>query len=202
MEGTIERELRDPEAMALALLAAAASYFMVHAWEMALIALAGTLTVRVMAGIVLHGTHPPPARETYPDLTPDETAVAWYVYRGRGDPAIARRTGLSLKEVRQAVRRMMRAWQITTREELARHVADLIGEEPPDRAPAKKGREWMGEFGVALGIVAVGLGLLAVSPDTAVLGGVRDWLGLSLMAIGVVFAVVTSATYLWEKRHQ
>jgi len=198
VETSVARELRDREALGLAAFAGAVSLWIVGDWRLALMAVVGTLAVRVMAGVVLHGTHPP-VLDQFPGLTTEDTRVAWYVYRGRGDPAIARRTGQSLTSVRQSVRRIMKTWQVTTREGIADHVAQIVGDVPPDRPDAKTSREWMTESAWAFGLIAVGIGTLALSPDTAVLGGVRTWLGLCLAATGVIFTVVSTTTYLWEK---
>ncbi|HZQ49440.1 MAG TPA: hypothetical protein VFB69_03945 [Candidatus Dormibacteraeota bacterium] len=200
MEEAIARELLDREAWALALFAAVASALIVHDWQVALIGFVGTLTVRCIAGVVLHGTHPPP-RTPFPDLSRLETEVAWYVYRGRGDPAIARRTAVHVDTVDDCIREIKRKWHVKDRAAIARHVADILGEEPVHAGSRKRSREWLGESGWGIGVMAVGVGILAVSPDTAVLGGVRTWLGLGLMAVGLMFVAISTITYLWEKWH-
>ncbi len=192
MDQSVVRELQDREAWALAVFAAAVSAVIVRNVEIAVIAFVGTLGVRCLVGVVLHGTHPPTLYR-FPDLSREDTSVAWYVYRGRGDPAIARRTGLALRGVRESVRRVMKIW-LTRREQIADHVADILGEAPVHLAPRKRSREWLGETGWGIGVTAVGIGILALSPDTAVLGGMRTWLGLGLAAGGVIFVAVSTIT--------
>jgi DNA-binding CsgD family transcriptional regulator len=173
------------------------TYFVGRDWRLCAIAALGVLAVRVAAGVVLHGTHPP-ARQRFPGLTQAETQVAWYVFRGRGDPAIARRTGFSLRRVGAAEESILRKWSVRSREEIATHVAQILREPQPHRPDKKQRREWMGEFTTGLAIVGVGVAMLALPSDTVLVGGVRDWLGVALCAAGLVFVLVSTVTYLWE----
>ena len=197
-EASLLRELRDREALALASGAGLVTFLMAGDWRLSAIAAGGVILVRIAAGLALHGTHPPP-RKNYPGLSTRESAVAWYVYRGRGDPAIARRTDLTLRQVRESVASIKRKWEVSTREEVASHVAEIEGDLPSPRPPRKQGREWMVEFALALAVIGIGVTVLAAASDAPVIGGIRDPLGLGLLAAGIVFAAVSTVTYLWEK---
>lgn len=195
------REVWDLEAFGLAVFAAVAAYLVDRDALLAAIAAIGVMAVRGMAGVMLHGTHPPPTQR-FPGLTESETLVAWYVFRGRGNPAIARRTGWPLSRVARYEARIKQTWKVATREEVVAHVSQILSEPSPHKPESTRPREWMAEFATGLAIIGVGLAILAVPPETVILGGIRDWLGLSLSAAGVVFLLVSTLTYLLENRHR
>jgi DNA-binding CsgD family transcriptional regulator len=199
----ISRELADRDAVALALLTAVAAYAIAFEWAdwpLAVIAGVGVIVVRIGAGILLHGTHSIP-NDALPGLTDKESDVARYVHRGLGDPAIARRLGISLKRVGGRVNRIQAKWRVSTRSEIAEHVAQILGEPPQRPAPEKQRWEWIAEVGTGVAIMALGLGSLTLSVDTPLLGGLKDWLGLSLLIGGLIFSVVSTSTYVWERMH-
>jgi DNA-binding CsgD family transcriptional regulator len=197
----VSRELADLDAAALAVMAAVAAYAVAHEWgdwRVALAAGIGVIAVRVGAGIVLHGTHGIPD-DPLPGLTEKESAVARYVHRGLGDPAIARRLGISLKRVDGRVNRIQAKWRVSTRREIAEHVAQILGEPPQHSMPAKQRWEWIAELGTGIAIMALGLGSLTLSVDTPLLGSSKDWLGLCLLIGGLVFCGLSTVTYFWER---
>jgi DNA-binding CsgD family transcriptional regulator len=197
----LARELEDREAALLALLAAAATYFVARDWRVMLIAAVGTLVVRVGAGLLLHGTRNIPD-DPLPGLTDKESAVARLIHRGYGDPAIAVRLGISLRRAEGRVQRIQDKWHVSTRSEIAKHVAEILGE-PPVPPPTRFKQRWelIAEVGTGVAVMALGVGVLTLPPGTPVIGDWRDWIGLSLLAAGLVFAVVSIAAYVSEHRH-
>jgi DNA-binding CsgD family transcriptional regulator len=197
----LTRELWDREAAALAVVTAAVAYFVAHdwgGWQVAVAAGVGVIAVRFGAGLLLHGTRRLPD-EPLPGLTENESAVARYIHRGLGDPAIARRLGISLKRVEGRVNRIMAKWRVSTRKEIAEHVAQILGEPAERPAPAKQRWEWIAEIGTGIALMALGLGCFALAVDTPILGGSKDWLGLILLIGGLVFCVLSTVTYFWER---
>lgn len=199
MEASAVRELRDWEAWILAAFAAVALFAPTHNAGTALLAASGVILIRVVAGATLHGTHPPPDSE-FPGLTHDETLIAWHVFRGRSDPAISRRTALSLAKVRELETRIKHRWNVSSREEIAECVAQLL--ETPPRAPGSLPpvRTLLLDLIAALGVVALGVAVIAVPEETPLIGDIRDPLGLVLIAAGVVIAIVFVVTYLLDRR--
>ena len=197
----LTRELQDREAVILALVAAGGAYAVAQAWgewPVAVAASVGVIAVRIGAGIVLHGTHRLPD-DPLPGLTEKESDVARYVHRGLGDPAIARRLGISLKRVDGRVNRIQAKWRVSTRKEIAEHVAQILGEPPERPVPAKQRWEWIAELGTGIAIMALGLGSLTLSVDTPLIGPSKDWLGLSFLIGGLVFCALSTVTYFWER---
>jgi hypothetical protein len=90
---------------------------------------------------------------------------------------------------------------VSTRKEVAAHVAQIIGEPPERLTPAKQRWEWIAELGTGVAIMALGLGSLSLPVDTPLLGSSKDWLGLSLLIGGLVFCALSTATYFWEHTH-
>jgi len=199
----ISREFPDRETVALALFAAVAAYAVAFEWAdwpLAVIAGLGVIVVRIGAGVLLHGTQRIPD-DPLPGLTEKESAVARYVHRGLGDPAIARRLGISLKRVDGRVKRVQAKWRVSTRSEVAEHVAQILGEPPERPAPAKQRWEWIAEVGTGIAIMALGLGSLTLSVETPLIGSMKDWLGLCLLLGGLIFSAVSTSTYVWERTH-
>jgi DNA-binding CsgD family transcriptional regulator len=197
----ISRELADRDAALLALVAAVAAYAVAHEWgdwRVAITAGVGVVALRIGAGILLHGTHRLPD-DPLPGLTEKESDVARYVHRGLGDPAIARRLGISLKRVDGRVNRIQAKWRVSTRKEIAEHVAQVLGEPPEHPVPGKQRWEWIAELGTGIAIMALGLGSLTLSVDTPLVGSSKDWLGLSLLIGGLVFCALSTVTYFWER---
>ncbi len=194
-------EISDAEAVLLALVAAAAAYLVARDWRVMLIASVGALAVRVGAGLLLHGTRKIP-RQPLPGLNDKESSVARLIHSGYGDPAIAMRLGISLSRVEGRVRRIQDKWHVSTRKEIAQHVAEILGE-PPEHPTTRFKQRWelIGEVGTGVAVMALGVGVLTLPPDTPVIGDWRDWIGLSLLAAGLLFSVVSMAMYVSEQRH-
>jgi DNA-binding CsgD family transcriptional regulator len=194
-------DLQDAEAGALALVGAAAAYAVDRDWRVALTAALGVLVVRFGAGVLLHGTHKIPM-VPLPDLTQNESSVANLVHAGYGDPAIAARLGVSLSRVEARIQRIQLKWRISTRAEIAKHVAQIRGD-PPElpRTRLKQRWEFVAEIGTGVAVMALGLGVLTLPPDTPLIGEWRDWIGLSLLIGGLLFITVSIAIYLWERGH-
>lgn len=193
------RELQDREAALLALLGAGAAYAVAHDWRVVVTATLGVVAVRVGAGVLLHGTRRVPDGPL-PGLTDKESSVARLVHAGFGDPAIAMRLGISLNRVEARIRRIHAKWRVSTRGEVVQHVAEVLGE-PPQHPSTRIKQRWelVAEVGTGVAVMGLGLGLLALPPDTPVIGDWRDWFGLSLMVGGLVFSVISVAIYTWER---
>jgi hypothetical protein len=128
--------------------------------------------------------------------------VARLVHAGFGDPAIAVRVGISLKGVELRIGRIQAKWRVSTRLEVAQHVAEISGEPPGHPATRIKQRwELVAEVGNGVAVMALGLGLLALPPDTPLIGDWRDWFGLTLMVGGLMFSVISVVIYEWEHTH-
>jgi DNA-binding CsgD family transcriptional regulator len=195
-------EIQDPEAALLALAAAGAAYFVARDWRVMLIAGIGTLAVRVGAGLLLHGTREIPD-DPLPGLTDKESAVARLIHAGYGDPAIAVRLGISLKRIEGRVQRIQDKWHVSTRKEIAQHLAEILGE-PPEHPTTRFKQRWelIAEVGTGVAVMALGLGILTLPPETPLIGDWRGWIGLSLLAAGLLFSVVSTAMYVSEQMHR
>jgi DNA-binding CsgD family transcriptional regulator len=191
--------LQDADAAALALVGAAAAYAVDRDWRVALTAGLGVLVVRIGAGVLLHGTRKIPVGPL-PELTENESSVASLIHAGYGDPAIAARLGIPLRRIEGRIQRIQAKWRISTRTEIAQHVAQIRGE-PPElpRNRFKQRWELVAEIGTGVAVMALGLGVLTLPPDTPVIGGWRDWIGLSLLFGGLLFSTVSVALYFWER---
>lgn len=194
-------DLRDPEAALLALVGAVAAYAVALDWRVALTAGFGVLVVRVGAGVLLHGTRKI-ADGPLPDLTENESDVASLIHAGYGDPAIAARLGISLKRVEGRILRIQAKWRVSTRREIAQHVAQIRGE-PPEHPISRFKQRWemIAEIGTGIAVMALGVGILTLPPDTPVIGSWRAWIGLSLLIVGLLFSAVSIAMYSWERAH-
>jgi DNA-binding CsgD family transcriptional regulator len=194
-------EVRDREAVLLAVVGAVAAFAVARDWRVVLTAAVGVLAVKAGAGRLLHGAQRIPD-EPLPGLTAHDSAVARLIHAGYGDPAIAMRLGIALTRVERRIQRIYAIWHVSTRSEIARHVAQVIGEplEPP--IPRRKQRwELIAEVGTGVAVMALGLGILTMPPDTPLIGSWRDWIGLTGLTSGLLFAVVSIAMYLWEHGH-
>jgi DNA-binding CsgD family transcriptional regulator len=193
-------DLQDAEAALLALVGATAAYAVALDWKVALTAGFGVLVVRLGAGVLLHGTRKIPDTPL-PGLTDKESAVANLIHAGLGDPAIAARLGVSLKRIEGRILRIQDKWHVSTRTEIAQHVAQIRGEPPAHQNSRFKQRwELIAEIGTGVAVMALGLGILTLPPDTPLVGSWRDWIGLSLLIGGFLFTAVSIAMYSWERR--
>jgi DNA-binding CsgD family transcriptional regulator len=189
--------------LVLALVAATAAIAVTNDlsnWPVAILAGVGVIAIKLASALVLQGSRGIPD-DPLPGLTEKESAVARYLHRGLGDPAIATRLGISLKRVEGRVHRIQAKWRVTSRREIAGQVAQILGEPPERPAPAKQRWEWIAELGTGIAIMALGLGSLALPVDTPILGNLKDWLGLSLVIAGLIFCGLSTATYFWERSH-
>jgi DNA-binding CsgD family transcriptional regulator len=191
-------DLQDAEAALLALVGAAAAYAVVLDWRVALTAGFGVLVVRIGAGVLLHGTRKIPDGPL-PDLTDKESAVANLIYADLGDPAIAARLGIPLKRIEARILHIQAKWRVSTRGEIAQHVAQIRGE-PPEHPRSRFKQRWelIAEIGTGVAVMALGLGILTLPPETPLVGSWRDWIGLSLLIVGLLFSTVSIAMYSWE----
>jgi len=55
------------------------------------------------------------------------------------------------------------------------------------------------EIGTGVAVMALGLGILTLPPETPLVGGWRDWIGLCLLIGGLLFSTVSIAMYSWER---
>jgi DNA-binding CsgD family transcriptional regulator len=192
-------EVQDREAVLLALVGAAAAYAVARDGRLVLTVALGVLVVRAGAGLLLHGTHKIPFG-SLPDLTDNESAVATFIYAGYGDPAIAARLGITVKRVEGRSQRIQAKWRVSTRSEIAHHVAQIRGEPPPERpTPLKQRWELVAEVGTGVAVMALGVAILAVPPDTPLIGDWRDWFGLSVLVAGLLFSAVSLVMFFWER---
>ncbi|MEA2643104.1 MAG: Bacterial regulatory protein luxR family [Chloroflexota bacterium] len=192
-------DVRDAEAALLALLGAAAAYAVALDWRVAITAGFGVLVVRVGAAVLLHGTRKIPDGPL-PGLTDKESAVASLIHAGLFDPAIAARLGIPLRRIEGRILRIYAKWHISTRDEIAEHVAQIRGE-PPERQKSKLKQRWelIAEVGTGVAVMALGLGFVALPPDTPLIGEWREWIGLCLLIGGLLFSAVSIANYSWER---
>lgn len=194
-------ELQDAEAALLALVGAGAAYAVAHDWRVALTAGIGVLVVRIGAGMLLHGIRKIP-QGPLPDLTDKESSVASLIHAGYGNPAIAARLGIPLRRIEGRIQRIQTKWRVSTRQEIAQHVAQIRGE-PPEHPTTRFKQRWelIAEVGTGVAVVALGLGMLTLPPDTPLIGGWREWFGLSLVIGGFLYSAVSIAMYSWERGH-
>jgi DNA-binding CsgD family transcriptional regulator len=192
-------DLQDADAAVLALVGAAAAYAVARDWRVALTAGLGVLVVRIGAGVLLHGTRKIP-EGPLPELTEKESSVASLIHAGYGDPAIAARLGIPLRRIEGRIQRIQTKWRVSTRSEIAQHVAQIRGE-PPElpRTRVKQRWELVAEIGTGVAVMALGLGILTLPPETPLVGGWRDWIGLCLLIGGLLFSTVSIAMYSWER---
>lgn len=193
-------ELQNAEAALLAVVGSGAAYAVVNDWRVALTAGLGVIVVRIGAGVMLHGTRKIPDGPL-PDLTDKESSVASLIHAGYGDPAIAARLGISLRRIEGRIQRIQTKWRVATRREIAQHVGQIRGE-PPEHPITRLKQRWelIAEVGTGVAIMALGLGILTLSPETPVIGGWRDWIGLSLLMGGLLYSLVSIAVYSFERR--
>jgi DNA-binding CsgD family transcriptional regulator len=192
-------DLRDAEAALLALVGAGAAYAIALDWRVALTAGFGVLAVRIGADMLLHGTRKI-SDGPLPDLTDKESAVANLIYAGYGDPAIAALLGISLKRIEARIIHIQTKWRVSTRNEIIQHVAQIRGE-PPEHPRTRVKQRWelVAEIGTGVAVMALGLGILTLPPETPLVGGWRDWIGLCLLIGGLLFSTVSIAMYSWER---
>ncbi len=192
-------DLQDADAAVLALVGASAAYAVARDWRVALTAGLAVLVVRIGAGVLLHGTRKIP-EGPLPELTEKESSVASLIHAGYGDPAIAARLGIPLKRIEGRIQRIQTKWRVSTRTEIAQHVAQIRGE-PPElpRTRVKQRWELVAEIGTGVAVMALGLGILTLPPETPLVGGWRDWIGLCLLIGGLLFSTVSIAMYSWER---
>ena len=157
------------------------------------------LVVRIGAGVLLHGTRKIP-EGPLPELTEKESSVASLIHAGYGDPAIAARLGIPLRRIEGRIQRIQTKWRVSTRTEIAQHVAQIRGE-PPElpRTRFKQRWELVAEIGTGVAVMALGLGILTLPPETPLVGGWRDWIGLCLLIGGLLFSTVSIAMFSWER---
>jgi DNA-binding CsgD family transcriptional regulator len=192
-------DLQDADAAVLGLVGAAAAYAVARDWRVALTAGLGVLVVRIGAGVLLHGTRKIP-EGPLPELTEKESSVASLIHAGYGDPAIAARLGIPLRRIEGRIQRIQTKWRVSTRTEIAQHVAQIRGE-PPElpRTRFKQRWELVAEIGTGVAVMALGLGILTLPPETPLVGGWRDWIGLCLLIGGLLFSTVSIAMFSWER---
>jgi DNA-binding CsgD family transcriptional regulator len=193
------RNLEDREAFLLAAVGGAAGYAVVHDWRAVLTAALGVFAVKVGAGTLLHGTAKLP-NDPLPGLTDHESSVARLIHAGYGNPAIAMRLNVTLKRVEARIQRIQAKWAVATRPEIEQLVAQILGESPRPPIPRSKQRwELIAEVGTGVAVMALGLGILTLPPDTPLIGDWRDWIGLTLMTGGLIFSAISIAMFLWER---
>lgn len=192
-------DLQDAEAALLAAVGAAAAYAVALDWRVAVTAGFGVVAVRLGAGVLLHGTRKIPD-DPLPELTDKESAVASLIHAGYGDPAIAARLGISLKRIDGRILRIQDKWHVSTRGEIVHHVAQIRGE-PPEHPTSRFKQRWelIAEIGTGVAVMGLGIAILALPPDTPLVGSWRAWIGLSLLIVGLLFSVVSLTMYSWER---
>jgi DNA-binding CsgD family transcriptional regulator len=191
-------EVQDRETVLLALIGAGAAYAVAGDLRLVLTVAVGVLAVKAGAGVLLHGTHKIPFADL-PDLTSNESAVATLIHWGYGDPAIAARLGITVRRVEGRIQRIQAKWRVSTRSEIVQHVAQIRGEPPEHPRGPKQRWELVAEIGTGVAVVALGVAVLALPPDTPLIGGWRDWIGLSVVVAGFLFGAVSLATFFSER---
>jgi hypothetical protein len=56
-------------------------------------------------------------------------------------------------------------------------------------------RAWIAELGTGVGVIAIGIALLALPRDTPILGRPPAWVGISTLALGILLCLLSTATY-------
>ena len=107
-----------------------------------------------------------------------------------------------LRRIEGRIQRIQTKWRVSTRQEIAQHVAQIRGE-PPEHPTTRFKQRWelIAEVGTGVAVMALGLGMLTLPPDTPLIGGWREWLGLSLVIGGFLYGAVSIAMYAWERGH-
>jgi len=60
-------------------------------------------------------------------------------------------------------------------------------------------RAWIAELGTGVGVVAVGIALLAVPQKTPLIGGLPTWMGLGIFFLRVLLILVSTGTFIYER---
>lgn len=50
--------------------------------------------------------------------------------------------------------------------------------------------------------MALGLGAISLPADTPIIGPWRDWIGLTLLVVGLLLCVMSTITYFWGREHK
>jgi DNA-binding CsgD family transcriptional regulator len=190
------RELRDPEAWLIALLGMSAAYAVTHDWRAAFGAGLGTLAVRVGVGISFRNRGGIPSTRL-PGLTDTDSSVAYCIQRNLSDPAIARILNITLPRVQSRVQRIQRIWGLQSRAQIAAAV-NLIPPVPVADRP-KERWEWIAELGAGIAVMALGVALMTLPPDTPLIGPSHDAIGLVLTIGGLVFGAVSTFLFYTDK---
>jgi DNA-binding CsgD family transcriptional regulator len=191
--------LRDRELIALSAIAAGATYAIALDWRVALVAAVGVMAAKIGAEQLLAGHEPHPI--ALPGLSPRESHVAHWIWLGYPNPAIARRLGMSLKQVEREQRDITQKWRLDSRAAIAATVGQIRESHPPRTSR----REQLHQLRTALleGLTVLGLGIafLALPPDVPVIGGdVRGWLGLSFVIAGILISAVAGLNFFADRR--
>jgi DNA-binding CsgD family transcriptional regulator len=193
------RELRDVEAVLVAVIAAMATFGVTQDWRAGIGAGIGTIAVRIAVGLRLSADRGIPSTRL-PGLTDKESSVAHCIQRGLHDPAIASILGISLPRVHGRVLRIEKKWGLTSREQIATRVAQIGNRAHIDPSP-KQRWEWIAELGTGIAVMALGIGVLTLPPDVPGLGPIHDALGLVLLLAGLLFGAVSTVFYFSERIH-
>jgi hypothetical protein len=60
-------------------------------------------------------------------------------------------------------------------------------------------RAWIAELGTGVGVVAVGIALLALPQKTPLIGGLPTWVGLGIFFLGLFLILVSTGTFIYER---
>jgi hypothetical protein len=127
--------------------------------------------------------------------------IAMHVGHGLTNHQIATEMAMSDAEVSRRVDNICRTLRLPNRSALSGWAREqLHPHEPGKPAPTQRHRqrwEWVAEVGTGIAVMALGLGALALPPNTPYVG-TPSWVGLSVVAFGLAVCVLSTSTYAWE----
>jgi DNA-binding CsgD family transcriptional regulator len=181
---------------------AGANWLIGEPWWAALIMGIGVVTFGELASRALeiklrpHSQPIPPLR-----LHGRNNDIAMHVADQMTNHEIATRMSMSETEVSRRVDNICRTLRLTSRSELIRWARENLrhpdADQPTHAQRHRERWEWVAEVGTGIAIMALGLGALALPPNTRYVG-TPSWIGLSLVAFGLAVCLLSTSTYAWE----
>jgi hypothetical protein len=192
------RDLIDPLGLLLALFCGLCVY-LIQGRELSWIpigAAAAVLTVKLGSQVVLtrEETRRTIPNLPLPELTQKEANVAFGIWRGMTDSEISAQINLPISRVEGRVQRIAGKWGTKSRGQIRQRMIEMFGE-----PPRKKQRwEWIAELALGVATFFGGVGVL-IAPTGSLIGPYRDYIGLGLAAIGLLFCVISTSAYVRER---
>jgi hypothetical protein len=111
------------------------------------------------------------------------------------DAEISESLGQSPAWVAERIRRIQAKWGTRARGGIKQRVTDEVGPPPHE----KEAWEWVAEMGLGLGVVTIGITVLLAPADTPLIGSARAWIGVGLIALGLLYCGYSSITYFGQR---